>query len=41
MDIETLDRVLRQLSDSEIGYKNGTKKSFWETIDDVEFWGEK
>jgi AraC-like DNA-binding protein/mannose-6-phosphate isomerase-like protein (cupin superfamily) len=32
MDIETLDRVLRKLSDSEVGYKNGTKKSFWEEI---------
>lgn len=32
MDIETLDRVLRQLSNSEKGYRNGTKKSFWENI---------
>ena len=32
MDIETLDRSLRQLSDSEIGYKNKTKKSMWEDL---------
>ena len=32
MDIETLDRLLRQLSDSEIGYKNKTKKSMWDEL---------